>query len=52
MSSQVLLRGEKVRLSALTKDEVPVVTRWYEDPEFMRLLDSTPAHPRPPSSTE
>jgi RimJ/RimL family protein N-acetyltransferase len=52
MNSQDLLRGEKIRLSALTKDDVPTVTRWYENPEFMRLVDSTPAHPRPPSSTE
>jgi RimJ/RimL family protein N-acetyltransferase len=47
-----LLRGERIRLSALTKDDVPTITRWYDNAEFARLYESTPAAPRPPASVE
>ncbi|MFN8374195.1 MAG: GNAT family protein [Anaerolineae bacterium] len=41
-----LLVGERVRLTAIRPEDSAVVTRWYEDGEFARLLDATPAYPR------
>jgi len=41
-----LLRGSRVRLAALTPDDLPVIARWYEDAEFMRLYDARAAVPK------
>ncbi len=38
--------GERVRLTAMRPEDVPVVTRWYEDSEFSRMFDSRIAYPR------
>jgi RimJ/RimL family protein N-acetyltransferase len=45
-------RGEKVYLSPMTKEDVPTITAWYQDSEFMRLLDAIPANPKPPTYSE
>ncbi len=41
-----LLHGERVRLNALTSDDLPTIARWYEDADFMRLYDALPARPK------
>jgi RimJ/RimL family protein N-acetyltransferase len=41
-----LLRGERVWLTALSRDDAPVMARWEYDSEFLRLMDSRPARPR------
>ena len=41
-----LLTGQKVRLTALDKKDVPTLVRWHEDTAYMRLQDSRPALPR------
>ena len=41
-----LLHGSRVRLTALTSDDLPAIARWYEDAEFLRLYDARPAVPR------
>ncbi len=41
-----LLRGDRVRLNALTLDDIPTIVRWYENAEFLRLYDARPARPR------
>ncbi len=46
MNLQTLLRGTRVQLTALTQDDLPAIAAWYQDTEFMRLLDATPAHPK------
>lgn len=46
MKLQTLLRGSRVQLTALAQDDLPIVAAWYQDAEFMRLLDATPAHPK------
>jgi RimJ/RimL family protein N-acetyltransferase len=46
MLGEELLRGEKVYLSAWRKEDIPLVTRWFQNPEFMRLLDAEPAAPK------
>lgn len=46
MNPSNLLRGNRVRLTALTADDLPVLTRWYEDAEFLRFFDSRPAFPK------
>jgi RimJ/RimL family protein N-acetyltransferase len=38
--------GEKIRLTALRTDDIPVVVRWYHDSDFMRNFDGNPAFPR------
>ena len=41
-----LLRGEKVRLTAVTSADLATITRWWADPDFMRLYNTDPAAPR------
>lgn len=40
-----LFRGIHIRLTSITPDDLPVLARWHEDAEFLRLYDSRPAHP-------
>ncbi len=40
-----LLRGENVRLTAVTSNDMPVITRWWSDPDFLRLYNAAPAVP-------
>lgn len=41
-----LLRGEQVRLTAVTPTDLPVLTKWWSDADFLRLYDSVPAYPK------
>ncbi|HRF93714.1 MAG TPA: GNAT family protein [Aggregatilineales bacterium] len=41
-----LLKGEKVRLGALNKDDLPTYQKWFSNSEFQRLLNSDPAMPK------
>jgi RimJ/RimL family protein N-acetyltransferase len=41
-----LLRGPRVRLTAMHRADLAVVARWYEDDSFLRLYDALPAHPK------
>jgi RimJ/RimL family protein N-acetyltransferase len=41
-----ILYGERVRLTALTADDLTAVGQWYEDSCFVRHLDAPPAKPR------
>lgn len=46
MLSSNLLRGEKVRLTAVTADDLPTLFRWWQDADFLRLYDAVPAYPQ------
>ncbi|MBN2390831.1 MAG: GNAT family N-acetyltransferase [Anaerolineae bacterium] len=46
MTPKTLLRGQRVHLTALTQDDLPTIATWYQDTEFMRLLDARPANPQ------
>jgi RimJ/RimL family protein N-acetyltransferase len=52
LTSSNLLRGDRVRLTALTKDDLPAIARWYEDTAFGRLFDAEPATPRSAAELE
>ena len=41
-----LLRGEKVRLTAVQSGDMATIARWWADPEFLRLYNTAPAAPR------
>lgn len=41
-----LWRGERVRLTAVTPADLPVMTKWWADADFLRLYDSVPAYPQ------
>src|SRR3712207_839119 len=41
-----LLLGTRLRLTALTKDDLPTIAHWQQDASFMRLFDARPAYPR------
>jgi RimJ/RimL family protein N-acetyltransferase len=43
-----LLTGSRVRLMAFMPDDLPVLVRWYQDTEFLRLYDAEAAYPRTP----
>ncbi|HRF93713.1 MAG TPA: GNAT family protein [Aggregatilineales bacterium] len=40
-----LLKGEKVHLAALNRDDLPTYQKWFANPEFLRLLTNDPAMP-------
>ncbi len=46
MLSSNILHGGRVRLTAVVKDDLPTITRWYEDTVFARLFEATPAMPK------
>ncbi|WP_374689719.1 GNAT family N-acetyltransferase [Promineifilum sp.] len=46
MITSNLLRGEQVRLTAVTAGDMPAITRWWADPDFLRLYNTAPAAPR------
>jgi len=41
-----LLQGSRVRLTALTSDDLPTTAGWYQDAGFARLFDARPAAPK------
>jgi RimJ/RimL family protein N-acetyltransferase len=41
-----LFRGNRLRLAALSRNDIPTLARWQRDAEFLRLFDSLPAVPR------
>ncbi len=41
-----LLRGERVRLTAVILADIPVMSKWWADADFLRLYDSVPAYPQ------
>jgi RimJ/RimL family protein N-acetyltransferase len=41
-----ILRGERVRLTAMQPDDAATLARWWDAGNFMRLYDSIPAIPR------
>lgn len=46
MLTNNLLIGNRIRLTAITETDLPTVTTWYSDGDFLRLLDAIPAMPR------
>ena len=46
MTSSTLLRGSRVRLTALTQSDLPTIVQWHQNPEFLRLFDALPAYPK------
>ena len=46
MTSSTLLRGSRVRLTALTQSDLPTIVQWHQNPNFLRLFDALPAYPR------
>ena len=41
-----LLRGDRIRLAALEKDDIERVARWQQNATFLRLSDAAPAYPK------
>ncbi len=41
-----LLHGARVRLTALSQNDLPTITHWYQDAQFLRLFDARPAYPQ------
>jgi RimJ/RimL family protein N-acetyltransferase len=41
-----LLQGKRVRLTALTAEDLPTMRPWFQDAEFMRLFDAQAAIPK------
>lgn len=46
MTEENLFRAKLVRLAAPQPDDWEIKARWYEDSEFLRLVDSEPARPK------
>jgi RimJ/RimL family protein N-acetyltransferase len=46
MNGANMFYGERVRLTALRPDDAQTMARWYEDGEFARLFDASPAYPK------
>ncbi len=46
MISDNLFLGNRVRLTAVTKEDLPILARWHSDAGFLRLLDARAAKPQ------
>ncbi len=46
MLADNILRGKRVRLTAVEKKDLPAISSWYEDSGFSRMFDATPAFPK------
>ena len=46
MTSSTLLRGSRVRLTALTQSDLPTIVQWHQNPDFLRLFHALPAYPK------
>lgn len=46
MTPSNLLRGTNVRLTALIPNDLPLIAHWYQQSEFLRLFDASPAYPQ------
>ena len=44
--SDNLWQGASVRLTGVTKDDLPILARWHADAGFLRLLDARAAKPQ------
>lgn len=47
-----MLHGSRIRLTALTTNDLPEIARWDEDAGFGRMFDARPAAPRAASTLE
>lgn len=52
MTLSPLLTGKKVRLTSVQEADLKIINQWYQDTEFMRLFDGTPARPRTQEQTK
>lgn len=41
-----LLTGNKIKLTRFKENDLQVLEQWYQDEEFMRLMDTNPAFPK------
>jgi len=46
MLNSNLLHGKRVRLTAVTKEDLGTMAHWWSDAGFLRLYDAVPAYPR------
>ena len=47
-----LLHGPRVRLTAVTLDDLPTIAHWSQDAGFARMFEANPAAPKAPSALE
>ena len=52
MLASNLLYGPRIRLTAVTLDDLPTIARWHQDAGFARLFEANPAAPKAPSALE
>jgi len=52
VAEKKLLVGQNIRLAALEPEDLPILARWYQDAEFLRLFDAVPAAPRTHSALQ
>lgn len=45
MLAQTSLSGSRVRLTSWLPQDLPALARWYQQSDFLRLLDARPAYP-------
>jgi RimJ/RimL family protein N-acetyltransferase len=41
-----LLKGERIRLTAINEDDALAISKWYSDIDFLRYFDKVPAIPK------
>ena len=41
-----ILKGDNIKLTSVRKDDIPIMEEWFNDVEFLRYYDMTPAMPR------
>lgn len=41
-----MMQGKKIELTAVHEKDLPIISQWFADPDFLRLFDAVPAAPR------
>lgn len=46
MLTQNILQGSRLKLAAVSKEDLTTIAAWYEDSAYSRMFDATPAVPK------
>ena len=52
MLTKNILHGPRIRLTAVTKEDLSAISTWYEDTGYSRMFDAMPAVPKSPVQLE
>ncbi len=52
MLTENILHGPRIKLTAITRTDLPAISKWFENTSFSRMFDATPAFPKSEAQLE